>query len=60
MDKKKRKQPSPVSFYLGKEETPRRKISLDNLAHELGFEDRSKLLQAIADRAVEVRQKQAS
>lgn len=57
MDKKKRKQPSPVSFYLGKEETPRRKLSLDKLAHELGFEDRSKLLQAIADRDIELRRK---
>lgn len=60
MDKKKRKQPSPVSFYLGKEETPRRKLSLDAIAKELGFEDRSKLLQAIADHAVELRRKQSA
>jgi hypothetical protein len=63
MDKKpKRTNRVPnVTFYLGKDERSERVKRLDELAAELGYADRSKLLQAIADRRVKVtRQPQAS
>ena len=53
MDKK-RKQPLPVSFYLGKDERQRRIDALDRAAKALDFKDRSSLLQAIADGKVKL------
>lgn len=55
MDKKRKpnrktKQPQPIAFYLGdKDKAAERKSKLDNLASSLGFDNRSALLQKIAD-----------
>lgn len=48
-----------VTFYLGKDQRQERIEALDNLARELGFADRSKLLQAIADRRVSLNKQPA-